>query len=72
MEEKKLLGEFAAKIAKSKLVYSSTKDYVDKLSREAARLEREYEELVQERKAAEMLENNLMVNYKTLQKHNDE
>mgnify|MGYP006898480115 CR=1 FL=1 len=38
MDEKILLGEFAAKIAKSKIVYDSTKNYVDKLNLEAARL----------------------------------
>lgn len=72
MEEKKLLGEFAAKIAKSKLIYTSTKDYVEKLKREATKLEREYEQLVEERKAAETLENNLKINFRVLQKQNDE
>lgn len=40
MEDKKILGEFAAKISKAKILYDSTSANNQKLRREAAQLQR--------------------------------
>ena len=40
MEDKKVLGEFAAKISKAKILYDNTSATCQKLRREAAQLER--------------------------------
>ena len=45
MEDKKVLGEFAAKISKAKILYDNTSATVQKLRREAAQLEKEYDNL---------------------------
>ena len=59
MEDKKVLGEFAAKISKAKILFTNTKDTCDKLRREASKLEKEYEQMVEQRQAAEKLEASL-------------
>lgn len=45
MEDKKVLGEFHAKISKAKILYDSTSAANQKLRREAAQLQKEYENL---------------------------
>jgi hypothetical protein len=40
MEEKKIIGEFAAKISKAKILYDNTSAACLKLRREAAQLEK--------------------------------
>lgn len=42
MEDKKVLGEFAAKISKAKILYDNTSANCAKLRREANELQREY------------------------------
>ena len=59
MEDKKVLGEFAAKISKAKILYDNTSATVQKLRREAAQLEKEYENLANQRKSAEAMEKSL-------------
>jgi hypothetical protein len=40
MEDKKVLGEFSAKISKAKILYDNTSATCQKLRREAAQLEK--------------------------------
>ena len=59
MEDKKVLGEFAAKISKAKILYDNTSATVQKLRREAAQLEKEYENIANQRRSAEAMEKSL-------------
>lgn len=56
MQDKIILNEFAAKISKAKILYDTTSANCDKLRREAAQLQREYEQVRSQRESAETLE----------------
>ncbi len=59
MQDKVILNEFAAKITKAKLLHDSTQAACQKLRREAAQLEKEYQAIRSQREAAENMEKTL-------------
>lgn len=72
MEDKKVLGEFAAKISKAKILYDNTSANNQKLRREAAQLQREYDTLVKQRESAEEMEQRLKAQLDQTKKMNKE
>jgi len=55
MEDKIILNEFAAKITKAKNLYNSTSSNCDKLKKEQAQLQKEYELIRSQREASEIM-----------------
>jgi chromosome segregation ATPase len=68
----KVLQEFSAKIVKAKNLYENTKQQCDSLRREAGRLQKEYDMLVAQRKAAEDSEESLKNQYLQIKKENEQ
>ncbi|EAS06736.1 hypothetical protein TTHERM_00688760 (macronuclear) [Tetrahymena thermophila SB210] len=68
----KVLQEFSAKILKAKNLYEATKNQCDVLRREKEKLEREYKQIYEVRKEAELQEENLKYQYENSKKSNKE